>query len=99
MMGTIAPTAAPPHAVRCWLDGRSLYFELSGVNGPVVLAFTPDSAGFSRAISVLFARHAAEGHGEVYIRPELPSTIPDKDGISEAQRREARDLLKKMGII
>jgi hypothetical protein len=96
-MATAAPTAAPPHAVRCWVDGNNLYFELASQNGPAVIGFQRDAIGLTKALAVLFVRHEVEGHGEVYHRP--PSQLPDKDGITGVQRQAARDLLKRMKII
>ena len=39
MTATAAPSAAPAHALRCWVDNHSLFFELQGVNGPYVCEF------------------------------------------------------------
>lgn len=102
MTAFTAPTAAPPHAVRCWVDGNNLYFELPSQNGPCVIGFQRDAIGMSKALAVLFVHHETEGHGEVYLRPPAllaASPIPDKDGISPTQRQAARDLLKRMKII
>lgn len=100
MMAIAAPTAAPSHAIKCWVDPNNLFFELSGQHGPTVLGFPRTADGFTRALAVLFVRHEVEGHGEVYHRPLTPaSPIPDKNGITEQQRRDARDVLKKLGII
>ncbi len=96
MMGQAAASAAPAHAVRCWVDPRNLYFELSGVHGPTVIAFPRTSAGMATALATLFAVPEA---GEPYTRPQLPSSIPDKNGITPAQRQDARDILKRLKII
>ncbi len=94
-----APSAAPAHAIRAWADSRNLYFELPSQNGPAVIAFPRSTEGLSRALAILSARHEVEGHGEVYYRPQLASSIPDKNGITESQRQSARDILKRMKII
>lgn len=96
MTATALPSAAPPHALRIWVDPRNLYFELSGTNGPAVLSFPRSTAGFASALSILFAVPEA---GEPYIRQQLPSSIPDKNGITDQQRQDAKDLLKRLGII
>lgn len=96
MMGAIADSAAPAHAIPCWVDGRNIYFELRGVNGPVVVAYPRSSAGMATAIATLFAIPEA---GLPYTRPQLPSSIPDKNGITDAQRQSARDILRRMKII
>lgn len=99
-MGTSAPSAAPAHAVRTWVDRNNLYFELSGVNGPAVIGFQRDAIGLTKALATLFVMYETEGHGEIYSRPEIArSQLPDKDGITAAQRQAARDVLKRMKII
>lgn len=97
MTATTALTAAPPHAIRAWVDPNSLYFELPSQNGPCVLSFPRTSAGFSKALAVLFVRQEAEASGQVYLRPPAPQA-PNKDGITEAQRQAARETLKRMKI-
>jgi hypothetical protein len=96
MMAEAATTAAPPHAVKVWVDPRSLYFELRGANGPCVIAFPRTSAGFASAIATLFAIPEA---GEPYSRPQLATSLPDKNGITGIQRSEARDILKRLKLI
>lgn len=95
-MGQIAESAAPPHALKVWVDGRNIYFELKGVNGPSVIAFPRSTAGMASAVAMLFAIPEA---GLPYTRPQLPSSIPDKNGITDAQRQSARDILRRMKII
>lgn len=100
MTATSAQTAAPLHAVRFWVDANSLFAELPSQNGPCVLSFPRTSLGLSKALAILFGLHETEGHGEVYTRPPSPvSTIPDRDGITDQQRQDARDILKRMRII
>lgn len=96
MTATTAPSAAPPHAIRCWVDPRNLYFELQGQHGPAVIAFPRTAAGFSTALATLFAIPEA---GEPYSRPQLESSIPDKNGITPIQRSEARTILKRLKIL
>lgn len=96
MMGQATNSFAPSHALRVWVDPRSIYFELSGVNGPTVLAFTRDSIGFAKALAVLFAMPEA---GTPYSTMQAPSSIPDKNGITPAQRADAHELLKRLKII
>lgn len=106
MMATTAPSAAPTHALPSWVDNHSIYFELSGANGPVVISFPRTSEGLSRAISVLFSRFQTEGHGEVYLRPPIsttpytapfsPSAPPNRDGVTPSQQQLAAALLRKL---
>lgn len=99
MTATSLPSAAPPYAVPFWVDGNSLYCELPSQNGPCVLSFPRSSLGLQKALAILFGLHETEGHGEVYSRPQLPSSIPDKNGITDRQRQDARDILKRLKII
>lgn len=100
MTASLAPSATPSHAIRTWVDPNNLFFELPSLNGPCVLSFPRTAAGFTAALAVLFVRHEVEAGGQIYHRPPSPtSTIPDKDGITPAQRQQARDLLKQLKII
>lgn len=96
MMAEVAATAAPTHAIKVWVDPRNLYFELHGANGPCVVAFSRTSAGFASAIATLFAIPEA---GEPYSRPQLATSLPDKNGITGIQRSEAHDILKRLKLI
>lgn len=99
MTATSAPTAAPPYAVPFWLDKNRLYCELPSQNGPVVFTFTRDTIGLAKAFVTVFAIYETEGHGEIYSAPQLASSIPDKNGITDRQRQDARDILKRLKVI
>lgn len=98
-MGTAAPSAAPSYAVPFWADANSIYCELPSQNGPCVISYPRTTLGLSKALAILFGKYEVEGHGEPYSRPQLPSSIPDKHGLTDHQRQDARDLLKRMKII
>lgn len=99
MTATSAPTAAPPYAVPFWVDRNSLFCELPSLNGPIVFRFTRDTIGLAKAFATVFTIYESEGHGEIYSAPQLASSIPDKNGITDRQRQDARDILRKMKVI
>lgn len=99
MTATSAPSAAPPYAVPFWVDANYLFCELKSQNGPVVFKFTRDSIGLAKAFATVFTVYQTEGHGEIYSAPQCPSSIPDKNGITERQRQDARDILRKLKVI
>lgn len=99
MTATSAPTAAPPHAIPFWLDANYLFCELQSPNGPVVFHFTRDTIGLAKAFATIFSRYELEGHGEIYHAPQLTSSIPDKNGITEHQRQSAREILRRLKVI
>lgn len=99
MMGQKADTAAPPYAVPFWVDKNWLFCELSSVNGPVVFKFSRDTIGLAKAFTTVFEAYQTEGHGEIYSAPQCPSSIPDKNGITDRQRQDARDILKRLKVI
>jgi hypothetical protein len=99
MTATIAQTAAPPYAVPFWIDANYLFCELPSQNGPCVFKFTRDTIGLAKAFATVFAIYESEGHGEIYATPQCPSSIPDKNGITDRQRQEARDILRKLKVI
>lgn len=99
MTASSASTAAPPYAVPFWLDANALFCELPSQNGPIVFRFTRDSIGLAKAFATVFARYETEGHGEIYSAPQLASSIPDKNGITDKQRQDARDILRRLKVI
>lgn len=99
MTATSLHTAAPPYAVPFWIDRNSLYCELPSQNGPIVFRYTRDTIGLAKAFATVFAIYETEGHGEIYSAPQLASSIPDKNGITDKQRQDARDILKRLKVI
>lgn len=99
MMGQKANTAAPPYAVPFWVDKNSLYCELPSQNGPIVFRFTRDTIGLAKAFATVFEAYQPDTHGEIYSAPQLASSIPDKNGITDRQRQDARDILRRMKVI
>lgn len=57
MSATSAPSAAPPNAIPVWSDGRSLFTELPGPHGPIVLRYPLTTSGLSSALGLIH-RHA-----------------------------------------
>lgn len=99
MTATSAPSAAPPYAVPFWVDGNYLFCELPSTNGPCVFRFTRDSIGLAKAFATVFSAYLPDTHGEIYSAPQCPSSIPDKNGITDRQRQDARDILRKLKVI
>ena len=82
-----APSAAPPNAIPLWTDGRSLFAELPGPSGPVVLRYPLTTSGLSSALG-LVDRYAYDSHDRAAAARALRPTNP----IVES-------LLRSMGII
>lgn len=99
MTATSASSAAPPYAVPFWIDGRYLFCELPSQNGPCVFRFTRDSIGLAKAFATVFEAYLPDTHGEIYSAPQCPSSIPDKNGITDRQRQDARDILRRLKVI
>lgn len=99
MTASSAPSAAPPYAVPFWVDRNYLFCELPSQNGPCVFKFTRDTIGLAKAFATVFTAYQADGHGEIYSAPQLPSSIPDKNGITDKQRQDARDILRRLKVI
>lgn len=98
MSATVCKTAAPPHAILLWADERSIYAQLPSQNGPYVAVFPRSEGGLSSALHTLGAMHA-EHSGQPYLRPQcLPRDLLAK-GLTLSALEQARDLLKKRGVI
>lgn len=92
MTAHLAPSAAPPNALPLWTDGRSLYTELSGPNGPTVLRYPLTIHGLSTALG-LIRTHAYDALD----REPSPSDLPRTGTF--AQQLEAKALLKRLRMI
>ena len=97
MSAQIAPSAAPAHALKCWVDGHSLYFELNGQHGPYVCSFKRYE--LSKALAILFTKFETETHGEAYIRPPHVAKGLMKEGVTQADLDAAAKALREMGLI
>lgn len=57
MSASLAPTAAPPNAIRVWCDSRYIYAELPSKMGgeiPCILSYSRDGRGFSQLLGLLY---------------------------------------------
>jgi hypothetical protein len=99
MTATVAPSAAPSHAVKVWSDDLNIYAEVPSLNQPCVMAFPICEAGLSRVLTVLGAQRLKEGSGEPYLRPPVIAAKLMKDGITQKDLDAAAQVLRDMGII
>lgn len=97
MTATTAPSAAPAHALKVWVDNHALYFELSGVNGPAVVSFRRHE--LSKALAILFTKFETETHGEPYHRPPVVAKTLLKDGIDQRDLDAAAKALRELGML
>lgn len=103
MNATIAPRAAPPHALLCWIDDRYIYVELPTTFGqPFVEKFELCNDGLSKALNLLRTRYCElPSSMKNYTIPPVP--ISSKNGKppiqTDAQRDHALSVLRKLGIV
>lgn len=82
---SLAPTAAPDNALRCWSDTRSIYIEIPG---PVILSYPLTESGLSKALALISGQRYDFGAST----PSLAQTTT----LSEAT---AQSILRRRGII
>lgn len=103
MSGTFAPSAAPPHALLCWLDDRYVYIEIPSKTGhPYVDKFPLCEAGLSKALNLLRIRYdELPSSMKNYVAPPIePSTKNGKPPIqTSAQRDAALAVLRKLNLL
>lgn len=92
MPATLAPSAAPPNALSLWTDGRSLYTELPGPAGPMVLRYPLTHSGLSSALT-LIRTHAYDSADRSPSASDLPRTG------TLAQQLDAKTVLRQMKLI
>lgn len=96
-MANKTSTGAPPWAVPCWVDNHTLYFELRGLDGPVVVSFRRHE--LAKALATLFTKWETESHGEVYIRPNYVAKDLAKAGVTQSDLDAAAKALREMGLL
>lgn len=100
MTDTLAPSAAPPYALRVWADNNSIYTEIPGKPGaaPYVIAFPLAEGGLSKALDLLRTKHTDFAGPAFYSRP-APS-LSNKPAVGTAvQRAHAQAVLRKLKIV
>src|SRR5437868_12163838 len=96
---TSATSAAPPHAIRCWMDDNNVYAEVPSLNQPCVVRFPILEGGLAKCLALLGARHSIEGHGEPYIhRPALNKKLMAA-GVTVKDMDQATTTLRKIGML
>lgn len=102
-MATYAPSAAPYHALLCWLDDRYVYIEIPSKTGaPYVDKYPLCEAGLSKALNLLRLRYEElPSSMKNYVAPPIePSLKNGKPPIqTQAQRDQALAVLRKMGLV
>lgn len=94
MSANAASTAAPRNALLIWTDNLSLYVQLPGPGGlPTVIRYPITTAGLSSAVGLIRTR-AYDGNNRPYTPPE-PFNQPG----TPAQRENAREVLRRLGIL
>lgn len=97
-MPTDSPTrtAAPANALLIWTDNLSIFTQLPGPGGlPGVLRYPLTTAGLSSTLGLIRTR-AYDGRG-----PGPGHSIPDPPNQpgTPAQRKNAREVLRRLGVI
>jgi|ERR1700735_3392674 len=102
-MAYALPSAAPPHAVVCWLDDRYVYVEIPSKTGsPYVDKFPLCEAGLSKALNLLRIRYdELPSSMKNYVVPPIEPTVKNgKPPIqTAAQREQALAVLRKLGLV
>lgn len=99
-MASALRSAAPPHAMKMWMDCHSIYMEIPGANGgpPYITSYQLCESGLSKALSMMRDIHTkAVPLGGSYQIPLNPS-IKKINDFSKDQRATARAVLRKLGI-
>ena len=102
-MANALTTAAPPHALLCWLDDRYVYVEIpSSTGSPFVDKFPLCEAGLSKALNLLRLRYdELPSSMKNYTAPQAePSLKNGKAPVQTAkQRDQALAVLRKLNLL
>ena len=100
-MTTPAPTFHPPYAVICWCDDNWIYVEVPCKEGPpLITKWELTDGGLSRALKLM--RDSRIKHVQItgthsFLQAE-PKVYRKPGSFSEAQRKGAAELLRKLGV-
>jgi len=93
-MTTQAPSAAPPHHLKVWSDGKRIYCEIPGIppKHAYITTFNYDSRGVDLTLSLL---------GLHRVDYDYEGRIPEGyTGRSQTpQQTQAEAILRRMGIL
>jgi hypothetical protein len=98
-MTTVAPSAAPPHAIKVWADHMNVYAEIPSLNQPCILAFRLSEGGLSQILSLLGAKHGQDAAGVPYLRPPVLTKKQISEGITTLDLDAARHALLDLGLL
>lgn len=98
-MSEAAPSAAPPYAVKVWMDDNSIYAEIPSINSPCVISAAITEGGLSRILEVMGAKHRSEAAGVAYERPAYVAKGLQKEGLTQRDLDLARQSLKSLGLL
>ena len=99
MPATIAPSAAPPYAIRVWCDDNNIFAEVPSINAPCVIAAAFSEGGLSKILEILGAKHRSEAAGIAYERPPYVAKTLQKEGLTQRDLDLARASLKSLRLI
>ena len=87
MSATLAPTAAPPNALKVWCDARSVYVELPNKPNaqPAILSFRRDGPGLAKVLNLIYGH--AEVSGAILSQPKKFIADPALHAMAEAALR------------
>lgn len=98
MTASLAPSAAPPWAIRVWSDSEFIYAELPAKDGglPYVMKHAHTDAGLNKILSLMKREHKAAGAKAYSAISREPLR---SKAFSEGQREATRQVLKRLKII
>lgn len=101
MSGSFLPSGKPTWAVVAWVDDNSVFIELPCKDGPpYIQKFAFSDAGLSKALGLMRDLHRKQRpQGGTYAFAKHPKIKAAKGDFTEAQRANARDVLKRLKII
>lgn len=107
MTATLARSAAPPNALRVWVDDRAVYTEIPGkapAGLPHVMSFALSEGGLSKALNILRVQHRQSFGPMDYAGTPVDRFGPvaqpsNRPSVGTAiQRAHAQAVLKRLGI-
>ena len=90
MSASLAPSAAPPNALKVWCDSTRIYAELPSSGPTCVMAFPRTGLGLSKVLNLVYG--SGEWAGSI--------AAPSRKLVGTPMQHDiAQSILRKQGII
>jgi len=94
-MTTLAPSGAPPSALKIWSNGHDIFVEIPGRHGPIITSYLHNHHGIAEVFSLLGVHRVDYD----YASSPVPAGYSTPTKLPSPADALAESILMKLGII